>query len=265
MYSSSQIFAKYIRYYFKALNGKGHGIHSPFVYEWVNKIQNDHIRYQDYENIEYRRKELLTNHSEIQVEDFGAGSAQLKSKARKVSDIAKKSLKSPKYGQLLYRCILWFKPIVIFDLGTSLGITTAYLAKANPGGRVITFEGSGEVLKIASDQFEKLGLTNIKQFPGNMDQTLNMALGGVDIIDFAFIDGNHRKEAVLSYFNLLMGKAGPATIIVLDDIHWSPDMEEAWETIKADNRVKLSIDLFFMGIVFFREEFLVKQDFTIRF
>ncbi|PWU03361.1 MAG: SAM-dependent methyltransferase [Bacteroidetes bacterium] len=265
MYSSTQIIIKYFRYYFKALNGKGHGIHSPFVYEWVDKIQNDKTHYEEYHKIESQRSNLLKNKNVIEVRDFGAGSTQMKSSSRKISDIARNSLKSPKYGQLLFRIVRRFKPRIIFDLGTSLGITTAYLASANPGAKIITFEGADEVAGIAKDQFGKLSLNNIVLVPGNMDQTLGKMVSETDIIDFAFIDGNHRKEAVLSYFNLLMEKCGPASIIVLDDIHWSREMEEAWVNIKGDGRVKFTIDLFFIGIVFFREEFLVKQDFVIRF
>jgi len=81
----------------------------------------------------------------------------------------------------------------------------------------------------------------------------------------AFIDGNHRKAPTLDYFNKIMHKTNEYSCIVFDDIHWSREMEEAWEEIKRDDRVKLSIDLFFVGIVFFRKSFLEKQDFMIRF
>jgi len=54
------------------------------------------------------------------------------------------------------------------------------------------------------------------------------------------------------------------TIFIFDDIHWSDGMENAWKYIKANTRTTLTIDLFFVGIVFVKSE-LSKEDFTIRF
>jgi hypothetical protein len=63
----------------------------------------------------------------------------------------------------------------------------------------------------------------------------------------------------------LLPKTSQESILVFDDIHWSREMEEAWGIIKSHSSVKCAIDLFFIGIIFFREEFKEKQDFTIRF
>jgi hypothetical protein len=42
-------------------------------------------------------------------------------------------------------------------------------------------------------------------------------------------------------------------------------MEKAWEEVKENAAVRLSIDLFFVGLVFFSDQFKVKQHFTIRY
>jgi hypothetical protein len=62
-----------------------------------------------------------------------------------------------------------------------------------------------------------------------------------------------------------MNKSAPGTIVVVDDIHWSKEMEEAWREIREQEPVRLSIDLFFMGIIFMKTEFKVKQNFSIRY
>ena len=100
---------------------------------------------------------------------------------------------------------------------------------------------------------------------GNFDNTLSSVVRGLSSVDFAFIDGNHRKEPTEKYFKELLAKTNNDSILVFDDIHWSSEMEEAWETIKKDAAVTCSIDLFFIGIVFFRKEFKEMQHFVIRF
>ncbi|HNR16193.1 MAG TPA: SAM-dependent methyltransferase, partial [Chitinophagaceae bacterium] len=87
----------------------------------------------------------------------------------------------------------------------------------------------------------------------------------IPFIDFAFIDGNHRQEPTERYFNQLLPKMHHESILVFDDIHWSSEMEQVWKTIKDHPSVRCTVDLFFIGVVFFRDEFREKQHFSIRF
>jgi predicted O-methyltransferase YrrM len=266
MYSSFQFGVKYIQYYFRALNSKGHGIHSPFVFNLVTKVLNDETKYEDYKRIEQLRAKLLDNNHVIEVEDFGAGSAKGFLKQRSIQQIASSSLKKPKYAQLIYRLVKYFQPQTIVELGTSLGITTSYLAAAKPEAAVITMEGAASVAAVAQQNFQQLGLENIKTVVGNFDETLMPTLSGLSSdLDFIFIDGNHRKVPTLQYFHQLLGKSNANTVFVFDDIHWSKEMEEAWEEIKLHQSVTVTIDVFFIGLVFLRKEQLEKEHFIIRF
>ena len=265
MYSSIQLGIKYLNYYFTASNGKGHGIHSPFVFDLVVKVLNDETKYAVYKEIELQRSMLLGNETILAVEDFGAGSAKGLKKNRVVQQIAAGSLKKPKYAQLLYRLVHYFQPKQIVELGTSLGITTAYLAKAKQDAQVLTMEGSTAISRIAEDVFKKLQLQNIHLVTGNFDETLKSNISQLPTVNFAFIDGNHRKKPTLNYFHQLLEHADDTTVMVFDDIHWSKEMEEAWETIKLHSAVTLTIDLFFIGLVFFRKEQKEKEHFVIRF
>ena len=145
MYSSLQLGLKYLNYYFTASNGKGHGIHSPFVFDLVSKVLTDKNKYEDYLRIESLRKELLQNVTVLTIEDFGAGSATGLTKQRSIQQIAGSSLKNPKYAKLLYRLVKYFQPLQILELGTSLGITTSYLAAAKKNAQVLTMEGSAAI------------------------------------------------------------------------------------------------------------------------
>jgi len=149
-------------------------------------------------------------------------------------------------------------------LGTSLGISSAYLASGNPNGKLLTIEGASSISAVANKNFQSLGLTNIELLTGNFDIILPDILKA-SVPDFVFIDGNHRKEPTLDYFHQLLKKAGESSIFIFDDIHWSREMEAAWHEIKNHSSVMLTVDLFFIGLVFFRPEFKVKQDFIIRF
>ncbi len=263
MYSPFQLALKYLRYVWVAQNSQGHGMHSPFVFDLITQVLNDQGDYYCYHPIEDLRNALKQDHRVLYIEDLGAGSRKGTSNRRSVGDVAKNALKPRKYSQLLFRLANQMKAGTVVELGTSLGITTCYLAAA--GRKVHSFEGIPDIVAVARENFKKLGLENITITPGNFDDTLTEVLPKIGSIDLAYIDGNHRKEPTLRYFETLYPSLHQGSMVVFDDIHWSAEMEEAWETVKKDPRVKMTIDLFFIGLVFFKEEFLVKQDFTIRF
>ena len=180
-----------------------------------------------------------------------------------VKAIANSSLKSPKFARLLFRMIQYYKPKNILELGTSFGITTSYLANGNRSSTIYTCEGADQIAAIAQQNFDQLGIKNITLLKGDFAQTLPNLFAVVKQFDFAFVDGNHRKEPTLSYFQQLMAHSTHKAILVFDDIHWSSEMEAAWSLIQNDPSVTLTIDLFFIGIVFINDDIKVKQHFTI--
>jgi predicted O-methyltransferase YrrM len=265
MYTPFQLAKKYLHYYLIASNGKGHGVHSPFVFDLINKVLKDTKQYDCYSAIEKQRQQLLQNEEVIEVEDFGAGSSMLKSNKRVIKNIAASSLKPKKFAQLLFRIVHYYQPNTILELGTSLGITTAYLAKGNEKGKVFTCEGSSSIAAIAEKNFAALQINNVELTQGDFAKTLQPLLNQIGTVDFAFVDGNHRKEPTVAYFTKLLNFSTHSTILIFDDIHWSEEMEAAWEQIKNHPSVTLTVDLFFIGLVFINPDFKVKQHFVIRF
>lgn len=276
-HSRLRLARKYLRYYLSASNGKGHGIHSPFVFELVTKVLNDTRDYPDYARVEGLRGKLLRDARVLEIVDLGAGSstaAESRPNHRSVADLARHAAKPRKWGQLLFRIARHYRPQKMLELGTSLGLSAAYLASGaselrgaqdGEGAKLLTIEGAPSVASMAAANFRSLGLENIELITGGFDDRLPGVLDRMGRIDLAFVDGNHRKEPTLRYFNLLMDRASPSAVLIFDDIHWSREMEEAWAAIKQDPRVLLTVDLFFIGLVFLRKEFKVKQDFIIRF
>ncbi len=265
MFTRFQLAKKYLHYYITASNGKGHGIHSPFVFDFIKNVKNDKKEYACYEEIEQQRKKLLADNSIIEVEDFGAGSSTIKTNRRAIKDIARSSLKPKKFSQLLFRMVQYYQPKTIIELGTSLGITAAYLAAGNVDATIYTCEGAKNIAAIAQQTFRNAALKNIVLSGGDFSVTLPALLSKMKNIDLAFIDGNHRKVPTLEYFTELLNCSTLYTILIFDDIHWSEEMEDAWSEIQRHPSVTLTIDLFFIGIVCLNTDIKVKQHFTIRF
>ena len=255
-----------LKYFFQFLlaSKNEHSLHSPFVFDLYTKIIKDQKTHPIYTEIENLRKKLLKNRMVIEITDFGAGSRIYKTNQRGIRQIAKSAEKAPKFGRLLFRLIRHFKPSIIFDLGTSLGITTLYESKACESGKIYTFEGCPETANIAKNNFKALNCQNIDVVVGNLDETLPIKLKEIEQLDFVFFDANHRYEPTVRYFELCLAKANKESIFVFDDIHWSEEMHEAWEYISKHESVMISVDLFFVGLVFFRKN-QPKQHFVLRY
>lgn len=251
----------YLLHRFKAKTR--HGLHSPFVYHLADRIIYDFDVKKVYREVENIRKQLLIDNRVITVTDLGAGSHLNNNRKKQISNIARNALKPPKLAQLLYRLACNMQPRNIVELGTCLGITTVYLQKAAPGAKVYTLEGCPQTAAVAAETFKKAGLNNIELITGNFNNTLPGVMSNLAQLDLVFVDGNHQKEATLKYFEWCLPKVHENTLLIFDDIYWSLGMKQAWEIIKAHPQVTVTVDLFWIGLVFFKtgqakENFLVK-------
>lgn len=254
-YSRLTILLKYLRYYFSS-KGK-HSVHSPLVFDFINQVVNvAHNAINP--SAEYERKRLESSHNTIDFIDFGKSG---KTYQKKIKSIAKNSLKSRKYAQLLGKIVQHFKPKRIIELGTSLGVTTSYLAY-DKSVSVTTLEGSEQVAQEAQQVWKNLKLSQIKCITGDFNHTLNEV--AKESFDLVYIDGNHRCEPTLTYFDTLTKNSHKKTIFIFDDIHYSPSMEKAWKQIKNRPEVSITIDLFFIGIVWI-DPSLSKENFVLRY
>ena len=257
-----KIIIRYIKYLLTSKNH--HAIHSPFVFDLVTNIIYKKTSTNKTNEIESLRISLCENNKLISVKDFGAGSNINKNKERKIKDIAKNSSKNKKFGELLYRIVKYFKPKEIFELGTSFGISTLYLSKANSNSNITTFEGCKESAKIAIENFKKLDCTNIDTIVGEFGENFSKKLAEKSNVNMVFIDGNHSEDATIRYFEESIKYSDQKTILIFDDIHWSSGMEKAWDYIKKSQKTRVTVDLFFVGLVFLDQK-LSKENFIIRF
>ncbi|PTT01054.1 SAM-dependent methyltransferase [Pedobacter sp. HMWF019] len=255
-------FIDYLKHRFTAKSR--HGTHSPFVYKLTDEVIYDFKSKNDYKSIEEQRKKLLNDDAVIEVTDLGAGSHLNKNRKKSVKEIAKNALKSPRLAQLIYRLAKERNPELIIELGTCLGITTAYLSKSSPEAKVITIEGCLQTAKVAAQNFKDLRLDHVELEVGNFDLILPGLIDKQEKLDFVYVDGNHRKEATLNYFKWCLPKVQEHSLLIFDDIYWSKGMKEAWEEIKQHPDVTVTVDLFWIGLVYFRKG-QVKEHFKIKY
>ena len=253
----------FIKYWLFAKHRKGHGIHSPFLFELIIKVLNNKKPDDDLKNVleiytKYKNSKKLLTYNEI-----GAGTSYRKSKKLSIGEITKTSSVNKKYGSLLFRLIKYFYCEDILELGTSIGISTTFIAQANTKSNFISIEGVTEKINVAKEIRSELN-QNTKFIVANLNDNLESILKEFEKLDFVYFDANHTKENTLKYFNLCINKSHNDSVFVFDDIHWSKGMEEAWAEIKNNKNVRLSVDLYRMGLIFFRKE-LSKEHYVIKF
>lgn len=250
---------QFLRYYLRA--GNRHDLHSPFMYQLNEAVFRNDKQEEVHHEIERVRSMLLCRKDIVPSEDYGAGSRSGVQSQRKLSEIVRNSSKSPHYARLLFRLTRYLKPGMMLELGTAAGISALYQCKGNPAGKMVTLEGNRTLAKVASEVLEG---QKAEVIAGNFDDTLSEVIAQNRPFDYFFIDGNHRKEPVLKYFNQVFPALAEEALIVVDDINWSDEMQAAWNELKSDPRIQVSVDLFQLGLLFIRPG-LSKQDFTIRY
>lgn len=238
-----------------------YGVHSPFLYDYLTKGLRHHSVL-SLKPVHAMRKELLSNHNDIQVTDFGAGSKVLNENTRSIADIATKAGISTKRGKLLAKTVAYFQPQTILEIGTSLGISTAYMSSGAPNSKITTLEGCPEIARIARENFQNFDFKNINVITGRFEDTLASVLAG-QRFDLIYFDGNHRAVPTISYFEQCLKTVHEHSVFIFDDIHWTPEMDKAWKHIRNHKKVSLSVDTFQWGLVFFKTG-RAKEHFTLR-
>lgn len=258
----------YLKFLFHSKNE--HGVHSPFVFDLVTKCFYDATKYQEYEVLKSYRKSLLENKNTIEVTDFGAGSRVFKSNTREISKIAQTAGITPKNAELLFRIVRYFQPKSILEIGTSLGLATSALSLGTEKAKIITLEGCPNTQKQAQIQLQgqNSNFQNVEFVNTEFSSYFKAIHPSPNTHQLIYFDGNHSKKATLDYFEALLPTISNDSVWIFDDIHWSADMEEAWEIIKNHPKVSVTIDTFQWGIVFFRieqekEHFIINPNKTI--
>lgn len=251
----------YLRYLLFSRHRCGHGIHSPFVYDLVTKGFRRKTTAKELELADAILQVMRSDKRMIHRAAFGASGKQ---ETIKAGTFVRRSSVSRKYGKLLYNLTAYFRPGTILELGSATGISAIYMALGNPDARLVTVEGCRETAMIAQENINRIGIKNATVVNASFEEVLPLVFFDLKTIGLAFFDGNHTFDATIGYFERCLPYSDENSLFIFDDIHWSEDMERAWEKIKQHPSVSVSIDLYRMGLVFFRKG-IEKQHFVIRY
>jgi predicted O-methyltransferase YrrM len=244
-------------------NLEEHSLHSPFVFNLYKDVIKPARNEDGFPAIEELRKRLLSDNTVIKTESFGARSTISSQRDRRIGNIANMGVSGKKYSELFFALGKYFQHVQIWELGTSLGLNTLYLASI-PNARVTTFEGCSETAKVAKENFSLSNKSNVEIIDGNIDETISFQLGKIKALDMVFFDANHHFNPTMQYFEACLEKTHKSTVFIFDDIHWSKEMNNAWEKIIEHPLSRITIDIFQCGLVFFDPE-LPKQNFILKY
>lgn len=252
---------QWCRHQWQAKSKKGHGIHSPFVFKFVQDVLNS--KEQTANKAEQLRRVLLKSDFSITYNDYGAGSGKVKQGKARLRDMVKSFSVSPSEGVFLQHLVDFVMPNEVIELGTSLGFSTMYLASANAKPVIHSVEGNNDSARLAIRHFQQTRHHNIKVYVSSFDDFLNSQACQALQPGMVYIDGNHTYSATLKYFNYFKKQIASGGSLVINDIYWSPEMYKAWCDITTSKDAIITIDLFNFGVVFFREG-AIKQHFKIK-
>jgi precorrin-6B methylase 2 len=277
--------AAFLRHLLTSRSTAGHGVHSPYVYDFLTTVVRSRTDLKIVTQVENLRRAMLSDKRIIRVTDFGAGSVTRAGGERSVAEIARTAAVPAKEAGLLSRIVSsmlasevrqsgeaveqagdlpdggeaapqsWRARSkdqgIILELGTSLGISTLALALAAPERRVITVEGCPETAAIARENLRNHGASNATVMNLEFSAALECIRKEGLIASFAFIDGNHRGTAITQYIPQIAAM-GEEIIIVADDIHLTKDMFLAWRSLTASGIATATMETLRLGIFFIK-------------
>ncbi len=239
--------SRYLQHVATSTNTRGYGIHSPYVFEFVNTVLYGNLADNHEMFLSEIRKELLSNHEIIELKGHGAGSLKFKGHTRKVRDLVAYSSVNLKYANLLYRMARFVGPVQITELGTSIGYSTAALALGSREAPVYTLEAEPGLTGFAQKWHGDLGLDNIRHINGTFEEVIRSVPISKNGPHMVFFDGDHRYGPTMMWFEYFNDRTDEG-VFIFDDINWSVGMRKAWKDI-SKTKGHTAIDLFFMGIV----------------
>jgi predicted O-methyltransferase YrrM len=200
-----------------------------------------------------RKIELLRAGMEASTEliDTALPNARGLERPAPLGDTCSRRSKKRSWGTFLLALARTLAPERALELGTGLGISTAYLGaglQLTGGGEAVTIEGAPALAERSARNLHAIGLHNTEVVPGMFAATLDDVLERIGPLGLAFIDGHHQEEPTLRYFDQISAHLNDPAVVVFDDIRWSEGMERAWSAILADRRVVVAIDLESVGV-----------------
>ncbi len=256
---------KFLRYRLFARHRKGHGIHSPFLFKLVHQVWQQEIPPADEQKMKHLARSNPSDHAIVDCNRAGAGSHISQKKMRRISSIFQSSGIPNRYGRLLHRVTAFYQPQLVLEFGTSLGISSAWMALGCPRARVYSVEAVPALAEKARQNHQEIDVQNIQVVTMDFNALIHKNELPQAASCLIFIDGDHTFKATLELFKYAVQNFySEQLVVIIDDIHWSAGMEQAWKQIQQHERVRVTLDIFRMGLVFFDSN-LSRQNFIIKY
>lgn len=215
-----------------------YGVHSPFVYALIIQCFYNRKLKPAYQKI--KKFQELVNHKD---------------------SLSQTSI-SFKKSKLLHRLVHYFQPQLILDLSLSAG-SVAVSISANKDIKIFTLETSEKEVDLIKVILQETGVENNKILRcfSSLEKTLsNFNRKNIDLI---YWRQSKMMDSSIAVFYQLLPFVSKESIIIFDGIHQSAENESNWEIIKNHTAVQVTVDIFFWGLVFFKEG-QAKQHFKVR-
>ncbi len=214
---------------------RGHGVHSPFAFNLINKVIEEKKIFYIFEETEKLRSQF-----------------QLKRRKKK------------KYGQLLFRLVNFFKPNHVLQIGFSREVEILYLLSALDKGKLTLLEENITDISLAemiSNQFKPFEIK-----PAINIETLDSIRNKNHIPDFVFFNITHNTEMTYALLEKILSNIDEHThvIFVIDSIRKNKEMKNLWKTITSNPKVTITMDLYVLGLVIFNKK-LYKRNYKVHF
>ncbi len=256
-----KLIVRHFQYYWRAKTKNR--INHDFVLEFLNNTIENKEEFPFFEPLEALREKLKNDNSPLIKQDLGAGSQTNPVKNTTTALLAKNSQSFPMTAQFLFRVTNWLHPKTMVELGTSLGIGTIYQALGSKDGKMYSVEGCPNTTAVARKVVNDFEVDNIEIAQGNFDDLLPEYLEKIKSLDYIFVDGNHLEKPTIAYFEMCLPYVHENSVLVFHDIRWSDGMVAAWEHIKKQKSISLTIEVYDVGIVFFKKDIGEKQNFSL--
>lgn len=256
-----QLFRRWLIFYRRATTLRK--ISHPFVYRLGEALLEDRRWFYAFSDAAGLRDYIAQNHQLIPQSEFGAGSQVLKPGEIKVSELGSSAAVDARNGQLLFKLVNFLQPKILLEMGTSLGVSSVYQAAAAQEGRFLTIEGSPAIAQLAKKHLEGLKYKNIETFHGSFDEQLPKILPTLPHLDYVYLDGDHRLEPTLRYFEYCLPYLRKTSAFVVADIYWSSEMMQAWQKLRAHPKVTASVDFYDFGVLLFRKTEAAQAHFSL--
>lgn len=246
---------EYLRYRWQAKNA--HGLHSPFVFAFYNRVLRGSKRLPEVET--EINKRYLQNISELSFQDPKTGD-HIKTT---VSALAKRTWSGRSFSYFLIKLCEWIEAKCFLETGTALGIAYSMVSHSSGLRKIHSIEGSSQLAEKARELSFVPEEVESSIIQGEVKSIFSQVLMDVNP-DIVFLDADHRSETIRFYLSELKKYQGNIRAIIIHDIYWSRDMKSAWQEVVNDPDFPLTIDCFHAGIVFPNRE-MEKQHFVVKY